>query len=357
MQVYMKQRRVTLEQIAREINISRVTISKVINGHDSVSMKNRQIILDALKKYGYRENKAAKSLAANRSYTVGLVCFDSPRSPYFLRSVLAGVREAENQYRDYGLAVDISVTRISTPEEQIERLNSMAEARYDAIAIIPNDIYKPAVTRDIAATISRITDGGIPLITVNRDVADTRRTAYIGSDYIQSGRMAAELLVKIVGTGEILIAVTGPYNHYIDVSSRLTGALECLQRHPEITVRPFYNYSGDHEDFIRHAIAFKESCTGNAGLIDISYQTGHIARQISNHGGKQLYTIGFDQYAGFHEDLDNQYIEAVISQDMFAQGYYSISYLFQLLTDEIPVIPIVPIKNEIILRANADSYQ
>ncbi len=162
MQVYMKQRRVTLEQIAREINISRVTISKVINGHDSVSMKNRQIILDALKKYGYRENKAAKSLAANRSYTIGLVCFDSPRSPYFLRSVLAGVREAENQYRDYGLAVDIAVTRISTPEEQIERLNSMAEARYDAIAIIPNDIYKPAVTRDIAATISKITDGGSP---------------------------------------------------------------------------------------------------------------------------------------------------------------------------------------------------
>ncbi len=198
---------------------------------------------------------------------------------------------------------------------------------------------------------------GDPLITVNRDVADTRRTAYIGSDYIQSGRMAAELLVKIMRAGEILIAVTGPYNHFIDVSSRLTGVLECLQRHPEITVRPFYNYAGDHEDFIRHAIEFKESCSGNAGLIDISYQTGHIARQISRHGGKHLYTIGFDQYAGFHDDLDNQYIEAVISQDMFAQGYYSISYLFQLLTDEIPVIPIVPIKNEIILRANADSYQ
>lgn len=357
MQVSMKQRRVTLEQIAREINISRVTISKVINGHDSVSLKNKQIILDALKKYGYRENKAAKSLAANKSYTVGMICFESPRSPYFLKSILSGVREAENQYRDYGLDVDIAITRISTPEKQIEQLELMSAAQYDAIAIIPNDIYKPTVTRGIAAAISRITDTGIPVITVNRDIAHTRRTAYIGIDYQQSGRMAAELLVKMMRGGELLIAVSGAYSHFIDVSSRLNGILEYLQGHPEITVRPYYNYAGDHDDFIRHAIEFKESCKGNAGMIDISYQTGHIAKRISTHGGSHLFTIGFDQYVGFHEDLQNHYIEALISQDMFAQGYYSISYLYHLLADDMPELSIEPIKNEIILDANADSYQ
>lgn len=351
----MKQKRMTLEQIAREINISRVTISKVINGHDSVSLKNKQIVLDALKAYGYRENKAAKSLAANRSYTIGLICFDSPRSPYFLKTILQGVREAENQYRDYGLNLDVQITHISSPEEQLVHLDAMSASVYDAIALIPNDIYKPTVTRQIASRVSRITDSGIPVLMVNRDIPNATATGYIGSDYLQSGRMAAEMMVKMLHGGDLLIAVTGAYNHFIDISSRLSGIREVLSLHPEISLQPYYSYAGDHQHFIEHVNRFKDGCEGPCGLIDISYQTGHVIDSI-NATGKHLYTIGFDQYAQFDQDLKKGFIDAVVSQDMFAQGYYSISHLFQLVSGQIEQIPSVPIKNELILAANCEAY-
>lgn len=65
-------KRKTLQEIAEEISISRITISKVINRRDGVSEKTRRKVLEALQKNNY---KNLRSIASTRPFL-----FDSDRT-------------------------------------------------------------------------------------------------------------------------------------------------------------------------------------------------------------------------------------------------------------------------------------
>lgn len=91
----------TLEEIARISGVSRSTVSRVINQQPHVSEDVRKRVLQVIQETGYQPHLAARSLASNRSWMVGLVL---PRSvsafftdPYFPH-LTQGVAQACNQH-------------------------------------------------------------------------------------------------------------------------------------------------------------------------------------------------------------------------------------------------------------------
>lgn len=74
-----KRKRVTLLEIARAANVSKSTVSLVLNNSPNafpISEATRQSVLESAKALGYRPNAAAKALATGRSHTVLMVAFD-----------------------------------------------------------------------------------------------------------------------------------------------------------------------------------------------------------------------------------------------------------------------------------------
>ena len=69
--------KLTLEDIARMSGVSRSTVSRVINQQPNVSEPVRQRVMDVIHQTGFHPNLAARSLASQRSYIIGLVI---PRS-------------------------------------------------------------------------------------------------------------------------------------------------------------------------------------------------------------------------------------------------------------------------------------
>lgn len=67
----------TLEDIAKQVGVSRSTVSRVVNGSPNVSPEVRKRVLKAIQATGYQPNAAARSLASQRSRMLGLVL---PRS-------------------------------------------------------------------------------------------------------------------------------------------------------------------------------------------------------------------------------------------------------------------------------------
>jgi LacI family transcriptional regulator len=63
-----------MEEIAKDIGVSRVTVSRVINGHDNVSQKTRKKVLDYINETGYQPNLAARTLSKKKSDIIGIVC-------------------------------------------------------------------------------------------------------------------------------------------------------------------------------------------------------------------------------------------------------------------------------------------
>ncbi len=89
---------IRLKDIARDLNVSVVTVSKVLRGNRDVGDETRQRVLKRMKELNYRPNMMARGLASGRTYTVGLVVPDlvHPFFAEFAKS-LGGVLRAANQ--------------------------------------------------------------------------------------------------------------------------------------------------------------------------------------------------------------------------------------------------------------------
>ncbi len=87
----------TLEDIARQVGVSRSTVSRVINGSPHVSEDVRERVLKAVQTTGFQPNAAARSLASQRSYMIGLVLpqsvsafFTDPFFPHLTQGIAYG---------------------------------------------------------------------------------------------------------------------------------------------------------------------------------------------------------------------------------------------------------------------------
>src|SRR3954465_14945100 len=89
----------TLADIARELGVSKMTVSRAINNHPEISPETRARILETAQRMNYRPNHPARALTTNRSYPFGIVVPDLMHS-YFAeicRGVEAVARPAGYQ--------------------------------------------------------------------------------------------------------------------------------------------------------------------------------------------------------------------------------------------------------------------
>jgi len=76
-----------MADVAREAGVSPSTASRVVHKTGYVSEENRERVLDALKKTGYRPNLQARCLRAQRSYTIGLVVDSATNNIHFAHAL------------------------------------------------------------------------------------------------------------------------------------------------------------------------------------------------------------------------------------------------------------------------------
>ena len=67
---------VRMKDIARDLGVSVITISKVLRNHPDVGDETRERVLARVKELDYQPNLAARSLVTGRTYLVGLVVPD-----------------------------------------------------------------------------------------------------------------------------------------------------------------------------------------------------------------------------------------------------------------------------------------
>ena len=74
--------RITIADVAREVGVSMMTVSRVINDRGDVSPETRAKVRQAIKQLGYRPSGIARGLATQHTGTVGLVVPDIA-NPFF----------------------------------------------------------------------------------------------------------------------------------------------------------------------------------------------------------------------------------------------------------------------------------
>jgi len=69
----LAEKNITIDDIAKALNISKTTVSRAMSGKGRISEETRNRVLKYIEKYDYRPNSIAKSLAESKSHNIGFV--------------------------------------------------------------------------------------------------------------------------------------------------------------------------------------------------------------------------------------------------------------------------------------------
>ena len=101
-----KKSKLTINDIARELGVSKTTVSRAISGKGRISADTRSNVMEYIEGHNYRPNAAAKSLADRRSYNLALVIPDSSDCASLQQTVHSVWEEAVRQ--DYNILLFFS---------------------------------------------------------------------------------------------------------------------------------------------------------------------------------------------------------------------------------------------------------
>src|SRR5713101_6965004 len=67
---------ITLADIARQLGVSKMTVSRAITNHPQIHPETRNRVLKVARRLNYQPNQHARALATSRSYLIGIVVPD-----------------------------------------------------------------------------------------------------------------------------------------------------------------------------------------------------------------------------------------------------------------------------------------
>src|SRR4051795_9880581 len=118
-----------MKDIARDLGVSVVLISKVLRNHPDVGDETRERVLARVKELDYRPNLAARSLVTGRTYLVGLVVPDLLH-PFFAE-IAKSISEA---LRKSGYYLIVSSSE-EDPDMEEQEINQLLARRLDILLI------------------------------------------------------------------------------------------------------------------------------------------------------------------------------------------------------------------------------
>src|SRR5215207_6257990 len=178
-------RRVSQQDIAREANVSRVTVSLVLAGKDQTSEETRNRVLEAAKRLRYRPNLLVQGMQTGRTGAIGVIM---PTSMWFHGVIAKGVHD-ELIEGDFVPVQLWTTPRAHTKELELEQIHRLVDRRVDGVIIFPIDVSVPDVH------FQEIWQRHIPLVTVDRET--TTHADHVGTDEEVGGRLAAEHLLAL----------------------------------------------------------------------------------------------------------------------------------------------------------------
>jgi LacI family transcriptional regulator len=129
--------RVRMKDIAAELNVSVVTVSKVLRNHSDISTATRERVLQRMKELDYRPNLAARTLVTGRTFMVGFIVPDLVH-PFF--GEIARVLSQAIRAKGYNLVIASSE---GDPELERHEIDSLTARQVDALVLAsaqPGDI-------------------------------------------------------------------------------------------------------------------------------------------------------------------------------------------------------------------------
>jgi LacI family transcriptional regulator len=170
-----------LKDIAIDLGLSVVTVSKVLRDHPDIGEETRKRVLKRMKEVNYRPNYAARSLITGRTWNIGIVVPDL-LDPFFAQ--IANVISTEVRKQGYGLLISSSE---EDPKLERKEIDKLLAGRVDVMLI--------SSAQRTAESFRHIEEQNVPYILLNRQIAGLESN-FVGVNNTMVGHLATSHLIE-----------------------------------------------------------------------------------------------------------------------------------------------------------------
>lgn len=197
----MGKKNITFDDIAKYTNFSKTTISRYFNNPDSLTIKNQEIIAQALVDLDYQENKLAKVLANGKSEFIGVIIPN-----LFLHYYAEMLNQILKTYETFGYKF---LVFISTDHEEMERkyIQELLAYKIEGMIILSHTIP----SQELAAS-------NIPIVTIERE---DKYVNSVNTDNYMGAIQATSLLAK--NNCDILLHINSDVSKSTPSYGRISG--------------------------------------------------------------------------------------------------------------------------------------
>jgi LacI family transcriptional regulator len=207
--------KVTITDIARELNITAATVSRALNDHPGIRDTTRQTVKETAARLNYRHNKVASSLRLGKSNIIGVI-IPSVETNFF-GSVVHGIEKVANE-NNYNVLIYQSNELYEYEKKGVQ---TFLQSQVDGVLA---SISKETINLD---HYSEIRNRGIPLILFDR----TNDRLGVSTVEVDDFAGAFQATRHLIGNGCRRIAHIAGQQHVNIFNLRLKGYIEALNVH------------------------------------------------------------------------------------------------------------------------------
>ena len=207
--------KVTITDIARELNITAATVSRALNDHPGIRDSTRQTVKATAARLNYRHNKVASSLRLGKSNIIGVIIPSAETN--FFGSVVHGIEKVANE-NNYNVLIYQSNELYEYEKKGVQ---TFLQSQVDGVLA---SISKETINLD---HYSEIRNRGIPLILFDR----TNDKLGVSSVEVDDFMGAFQATKHLIENGCRRIAHIAGQQHVNIFNLRLKGYIEALNVH------------------------------------------------------------------------------------------------------------------------------
>lgn len=217
-------KKITLKQIARELDVSVSTVSKALRDSAEISEDTRLKIKAFAKLYNYKPNNIALSLKNRKTKTIGVIIPEIVH--HFFTTVISGIEQVANEK---GYHVIICMSNNSFDKEVIN-MELLANGSTDGFII---SVAKETQQKQDYHHLTEVINQGMPLVMFDR-VIDEIACDKVIIDDLNATKKAVQRLIELNCKNIGLITTVD----YVSVGKlRTDGYVEALRQN-KISVNP-----------------------------------------------------------------------------------------------------------------------
>jgi len=211
-------RKITLKQIAKELDVSISTVSKALRNSVEISEDTRQKVQAFAKLYNYRPNNIALSLKNRKTKTIGIILPEILQD--FFSKVITGIELVANK-RGYNVIVGLSNESF---DKEVLNMQMLANGSIDGFII---SISKETLQQQDYHHFTETINQGMPIVLFDRVVNEIACDKVIVDDVLGATKAVEKLINN--NCKNIALITT---KDYVSVGKlRTQGYLDALEKH------------------------------------------------------------------------------------------------------------------------------